>query len=150
RRDGKRKRPGGRRGVAAVRGSGYNFAVDLLRPVRALDRLQRRRSALGFPLGVVKKFSDDQAGHLAALMAYYGFFALFPLALVLVTVFGYVLRGNQDLYDDIVSGTLGRIPVIGDDLRVDALGGSTVALVVGLVGAIWAGLGITLAGQTAM
>jgi YihY family inner membrane protein len=105
---------------------------------------------LGFPLGVLKKFADDQAGHLAALMAYYGFFALFPLLLVLVTVLGFVLSGNRDLYDDIVAGALGQFPVIGEDLRVDALGGSTVALVLGLAAAFWAGLGITLAGQRAM
>ncbi|HET6449531.1 MAG TPA: YihY/virulence factor BrkB family protein [Conexibacter sp.] len=124
--------------------------MDPLRPVRALDRFQRRHSALGFPLGVVKKFSDDHAGNLAALMAYYGFFALFPLLLVLVTVLGYVLRDNRDLYDDIVRSAIGQFPVIGRDLKVDALGGSTVALVLGLAGAVWAGLGITLAGQRAM
>lgn len=136
--------------AAAVRANGYNCAVDPLTPVRALDRLQRRRAALGFPLGVVKKFSDDQAGHLAALMAYYGFFALFPLLLVLVTVLGFVLRDNPGLYEDIVDSAIGQFPVIGSDLQVDALGGSTVALAIGLVGAIWAGLGITLAGQRAM
>jgi membrane protein len=128
----------------------YNIAVDPLTPVRALDRFQRRHGALGFPLGVVKKFADDQAGHLAALMAYYGFFALFPLLLVLVTVLGWALRGNRELYDEIVNSALGQFPVIGNDLQVDALGGSTVALVLGLVAAIWAGLGITLAGQRAM
>ncbi|HEX7291377.1 MAG TPA: YihY/virulence factor BrkB family protein [Conexibacter sp.] len=124
--------------------------MDPLTPVRAFDRLQRRRGVLGFPLGVVKKFADDQAGHLAALMAYYGSFALFPLLLVLVTVLGYVLKDNPELYRDIVDGTLGQFPVIGDDLRVDALGGSAVALAIGLAGAVWAGLGITLAGQRAM
>lgn len=124
--------------------------MDPLTPVRALDRFQRRHGALGFPLGVVKKFADDQAGHLAALMAYYGFFALFPLLLVLVTVLGWVLQGNRELYDEIVNSSLGQFPVIGNDLRVDALGGSTVALVLGLAAAIWAGLGITLAGQRAM
>lgn len=124
--------------------------MDPLTPVRALDTFQRRHSWLGFPLGVVKKFSDDQASHLAVLMAYYGFFALFPLLLVLVTVFGWVLQGNRDLYDEIVGSALGQFPVIGADLQNDVLTGSTVALVVGLVGAIWAGLGITLAGQRAM
>jgi len=133
-----------------VRGSGYNCAVDLLRPVRALDRLQRRRGLLGFPLGVMKKYSDDQAGQLAALMAWYGFFSLFPLLLVFVTLLGYALRDNRELYDDIVRSAVGQFPVIGRDLQVDALGGSTVALVIGLVGATWAGLGITLAGQRAM
>ena len=134
----------------AVRASGYNCAVDPLTPVRALDRLQRRRGALGFPLGVVKKFSDDHAGNLAALMAWYGFFALFPLLLVLVTVLGYVLRGNPELYADIKGSAVGQFPVIGRDLNVEALGGSAVALAIGLLAAIWAGLGITLAGQRAM
>ena len=124
--------------------------MDPLTPVRALDRLQRRRGVLGFPLGVVKKFSDDHAGQLAAVMAWYGFFALFPLLLVLVTVLGYVLRGNSDLYDTIVDSAIGQFPVIGEDLRVNALGGSAVALAIGLVAAVWAGLGIALAGQRAM
>ena len=77
--------------------------MDPLTPVRALDRFQRRHGALGFPLAVVKKFADDQAGHLAALMAYYGFFALFPLLLILVTALGYVLSGDRGLYEEIVA-----------------------------------------------
>jgi len=124
--------------------------VDPLTPLHALDRLQRRRRALGFPLGVLKKYSDDGAGQLAALMAWYGFFSLFPLLLVLVTVLGYVLRDNHHLYDQIVRSAVGRFPVIGPDLQVNALHGSAVALVVGLVAALWAGLGVTLAGQRAM
>jgi membrane protein len=137
------------RAFAAVRANGYNCAVDPLTPVRALDRLQRRRGVLGFPIGVVKKFSDDQASHLAALMAWYGFFALFPLLLVLVTALGFVLSDNPGLYDEIVRSSIGQFPVISR-VPVDALGGSTVALVLGLAAAIWAGLGITLAGQRAM
>ncbi|MBS1870071.1 MAG: YihY/virulence factor BrkB family protein [Actinobacteria bacterium] len=130
--------------------SGYNFAVDPLTPVRALDRLQRRHGALGFPVGVLKKFSDDHAVNLAALMAWYGFFALFPLMLVLVTVLGYVLRDNPAAYRDVVDSAVAQFPVIGPDLRNNVLGGSGVALAIGVVGAIWAGLGITLAGQRAM
>ncbi|HYV15988.1 MAG TPA: YhjD/YihY/BrkB family envelope integrity protein [Conexibacter sp.] len=124
--------------------------MDPLAPVRAFDRLQRRRSVLGFPIAVLKKFSDDHAGGLAALIAYYGFFSLFPLLLVLVTVLGYVLQGDPDLYRRIVDSALGQFPVIGDDLKVNALSGSTVALVIGLAAALWAGLGVTLAGQRAM
>jgi len=128
----------------------YNCAVDLLRPVRAFDRLQRRVPALGFPIAVVKKFSDDHAGHLAALIAYYGFFSIFPLLLVLVTVLGYVLEGNQGWYDRIVDSALAQFPVIGDDISVGALRGDTAALAIGLVAAVWAGLGVTIAAQRAM
>jgi membrane protein len=124
--------------------------VDLLAPIRAFDRLQRRRPALGFPLAVLKKFSDDQAGGLAALIAYYGFFSLFPLLLVLVTVLGFVLKSNSDLYHQIVDSALGKFPVIGNDLEVHALKGSGVALAVGVLGALWAGLGVTLTAQRAM
>lgn len=124
--------------------------MDPLAPLHALDRRQRRHRGLAFPIAVLKKFSDDHGANLAALIAYYGFFALFPLLLVLVTALGYVLSGNPDLYHRIVNGALGQFPVIGQDIKVQALTGSTVALVVGIVGAIWAGLGITLAGQRAM
>nr|WP_246345344.1 YhjD/YihY/BrkB family envelope integrity protein [Conexibacter arvalis] len=122
----------------------------MLRPVRAFDRLQRRVPALGFPLAVVKKFSDDQAGHLAALIAYYGFFSIFPLLLVLVTVLGFVLEGNQGWYDAIVDSALAQFPVIGEDISIGALRGDRAALVIGIVAAVWAGLGVTVAAQRAM
>jgi membrane protein len=41
--------------------------------LRAADRFQQRHVLLAFPIGVVKKFGDDQAGKHAALLAYYGF-----------------------------------------------------------------------------
>jgi membrane protein len=124
--------------------------VDPLAPIRALDRAQRRRPLLGFPLAVVKKFSDDQAGHLAALIAYYGFFSLFPLLLVLVTGLGFVLGSDAGLYHRIVDSALAQFPVIGSDLKVHALQGSATALAIGLLAAVWAGLGVALAGQNAM
>jgi len=124
--------------------------VDLLTPVRAFDRLQRRTPALGFPVAVVRKFADDQATHLAAIVAWYGFFSLFPLLLVLVTVLGYVLEGDRGLYDRIVDSALGQLPIIGSDIQLGALSGDTAALAIGLAGALWAGLGVTLAAQRAM
>ncbi len=47
------------------------------------DDLQRRPPVLAFPLAVWKKFADDRAGDLAALIAYYTFVAIFPLLLIL-------------------------------------------------------------------
>ena len=63
--------------------------------LHALDRLQQRTRALAFVAAVIKKFGDDEASRLAALIAYYGFVSLFPLLLVLVTVLGFVLEGDQ-------------------------------------------------------
>ncbi|HEY3239508.1 MAG TPA: ribonuclease BN, partial [Acidimicrobiia bacterium] len=62
-----------------------------------IDAVQRRRPWLAFPVAVLKKFGDDRASRLAALVSYYGFFSLFPLLLVLTTGLGFVLAGNEDL-----------------------------------------------------
>ena len=48
------------------------------------DAYQQRHRWLAIPMAVVKKFGDDQAGNLAALVAYYAFFSMFPLLLVFV------------------------------------------------------------------
>ena len=107
--------------------------MDVLAPVRAFDRVQRRHRALALPVAVLKKFSDDQAGNLAAVMAYYAFFSLFPLLLVFTTVLGFVLADNPQAQKDILNSTLDQIPLVGDELKTGTLQGSGVALAVGLV-----------------
>jgi membrane protein len=101
---------------------------------------------------VGRKFADDQAGGLAALITYYGFFSLFPLLLLLRAILGYVLQDREDLQRDILNSALARFPVIGDEIvrSQGELRGSGLALAVGVVGALWAGLGVTQALQSAM
>jgi inner membrane protein YhjD len=123
--------------------------VDLLRPVHAFDRAQRKHAVLAVPVAVVKKFGDDQGGGLAALVAYYSFFSLFPLLLVFVTVLGYVLQGNASLQKSVENSVLGQFPVIGSQIHVHSLEGSGTALVIGLAAALWGGLGVTQAAQRA-
>jgi membrane protein len=119
--------------------------------LRALDHRQQRRPGVRFIAAVVKKFSDDQASQLAALIAYYGFFSLFPLLLVFVTVLGFVLQGNPSAQDSVLHSTLSQFPIIGDQLQrnVHSLKGSGVSLAIGLAGSLFAGLGITGATQNA-
>ncbi|MGZ4327348.1 MAG: YihY/virulence factor BrkB family protein [Solirubrobacteraceae bacterium] len=123
--------------------------MDPLRPAHAFDRAQRRRRSLAIPVAVFKKFGDDQGGGLAALVAYYSFFSLFPLLLVFVTVLGFVLQGNPSLEKSVEDSVLGQFPVIGKQIHVHALEGSATALVIGLLGALWGGLGVTQAAQRA-
>ena len=120
--------------------------------IAGADALQRRHAWLGFPYAVVRKFGEDKAGYLAALIAYYGFFSLFPLMLVMVTVLGYVLQGNEDLQEKIVDSTLAQFPVIGDQISQDvgSIDGNLVALIIGVAGALWAGLGALQAMEHAM
>ena len=112
-----------------------------------LDRWQRRHALGGFPVAVFKKFGEDRASNLAALVAYYAFFSLFPLLLAFVSILGFVLEDNPELRQDVVDSALARIPVIGSQLHgeLKPLTGSGIALAVGLVGALWAGLGVTVA-----
>jgi YihY family inner membrane protein len=123
--------------------------MDAPPPLKAFDRFQRRHRVTAFPIAVMKKFSDDQAGQYSALIAYYAFFALFPLLLVFVTILGFVLQDNPSAQQDLVDSTLGEIPIVGSQIQTGSLTGSTIALVVGIVGSILAGLGVTLAAQNA-
>jgi membrane protein len=114
-----------------------------------LDRVQQSHPRLSFIAAVIKKFGDDQAGQLAALIAYYGFVSLFPLLLVLVTVLGFVLQGDPADQKRILDGALGQFPIISDQLKLHSLTGSGVGLAIGVVGSLLAGMGITGATQNA-
>src|SRR6059036_1964303 len=92
-----------------------------------LDGFQQRHRSLAFPFAVVKKFGDDRAGNLAALIAYYGFFSLFPLLLVFVTVMGFVLNDHPALFAAVQRSALRQFPIIGTDIKVGALPGDGVA-----------------------
>jgi YihY family inner membrane protein len=118
--------------------------------VARLDAFQQRHGVLALPAAVFKKFSDDRGGYLAALISYYGAFSLFPLLLVMVTILGWILQGNERLADQIVQSVLGNFPVIGDQIHIHALKGRGVAAAIGLVVAIWAGLAVTRTAQVAM
>jgi YihY family inner membrane protein len=128
-------------------------AMDRLNEIlHRLDRAQKRHTWSAFPVAVVKKFGDDQGARLAALIAYYGFFSLFPLLLVLVTVVAFVIRGNTQLQSDIIHSAIADFPVIGAKIgrSVHALRGSVEVLVLGTVAALWSGMGVVNTIQNGM
>jgi YihY family inner membrane protein len=118
--------------------------------MRWLDEFQQRHAWLGFPFAVFQKYSDDQGGYLAATIAYYGFFSLFPLLLVATTILGYVLHGDQHAQERIVGSALAQFPVIGRELKTHALQGNALALAIGIIAALWAGMGVFLASENAL
>jgi membrane protein len=119
---------------------------------RQVDAYSQRHSWFAFPYAVIKKFGEDKGGYLAALIAYYGFFSLFPLLLVFVTILGYVLSGNPDLQERIVDSAFAQFPVIGTEISasVGELDGNLFALIFGSLAALWAGLGALRAMEHAM
>lgn len=118
-----------------------------------LDLAQQRHRVIGFPVAVVRKFGDDRGGRLAALIAYYGFFSVFPAMLAFVTALGFLLERNPGLRADIAGSAVAQFPVVGDSIATTVatpLAGNPLALTVGLLGALWAGMGTVQACQDAM
>ena len=122
------------------------------RVLRRADDAQRRRPILAFPFAVLKKFGDDRASQMAALIAYYGFFSLFPLLLVFVTVVAFVIQNDPALQDRLLDSALARFPVVGPQIRanIDEIQGSSIALIVGAVLALWSGTAVVTTVQWAM
>lgn len=126
--------------------------MDVQALLKRLDQAQRRHAWIAFPIAVAKKFGDDRAGSHAALIAYYGFFSIFPLLLALVTVLGFLLASDPGLRERIVDSALSSFPVIGTQIRqnVHEIRGSGVTLAVALGFAVWTGLGVIRTAQVAM
>jgi len=119
--------------------------------VRRVDRFQQRHVVPSFVFGVIKKFGDDSAGTLVALIAYYGFLSLFPLLLVLTTLLGLFFAHDAALQTRIINSAVGQFPIVGKQLAgpdgVKSLrSGSVVGLSVGIVGLVWGSLGVSQAG----
>jgi membrane protein len=121
------------------------------RGVRGVDGWQQRHRVPGFVFAVVKKFGDDQAGYLVALLTYYAFLAIFPLLLALTGILGLVLSGHPALQRDILNSAFSEFPIIGSQLHAQlgttALPHSGIALVIGILGAILGGRGLANAVQ---
>ena len=129
-----------------------NVAQMTQRTLRTADELQQRHAWLAVPVAVWKKFGDDQAGNLAALIAYSALVAIFPLLLVLVTVLDMVLKNNPALKEKVLNAALNAYPVIGTQLK-DSIGGLNqkgLALAVGLVGIFIGTLGVANSLQNAL
>src|SRR4051812_16380850 len=116
--------------------------------LRRLDRAQQGRRWAAFPFAVFKKFGEDQAGNLAALVAYYAFFSIFPLMLSLAAILGFVLHGHPQWQNDVTDSALKNFPIVGNH-QPPPVHGNILALVVGLTLALWSGLGVAKSAQTA-
>lgn len=118
--------------------------------MRRFDGYQQSRKWLALPMAVIKKNGDDQGGNLAALVAWFGFFSLFPLLLVFATILGYVLAGDEGTRRSVEHSVISQFPTIGHLLPLNSISGSVVALVIGGLTSLYAGLGVTTAAQTAL
>jgi membrane protein len=119
--------------------------------VDRIDAVQRRNGVVGFPLAVVYKYFDDQGPYLAAILTYYTFVAIFPMMLIASSVLGFVLQGDEQLQEQLLDSALSQFPIVGTQLgRPEGLTGSTSAVVIGAVAALYGMVGLGQAAQNAM
>jgi membrane protein len=139
--------------IERVRGAAGGLKRLGPRAVGVANRTQRRWPALGFPVAVLTKFNDDQAGNLAALIAYYGFVAIFPLLLLLTAVLDILLRNNPHLQAELINSALAQYPVIGQQIlshQTKTLPGSGLPFVIGGIFLLLGTLGVARAMQNAL
>ncbi len=118
--------------------------------VDKVDRFQRRHRFVGLPLAVVYKYFDDQGPYLAAIVTYYAFVAVFPLLLISTSILGFVLQGDPQLRESLLNTALSQFPIVGDQLGSEqGLQGSTTAIVVGSIAALYGAMGLGEAAQNA-
>lgn len=108
-----------------------------------VDDFHRSKAPLAVLNGVLKKYGEDRGSMLAKLIAYNGFFSMFPLLLASVSVLGILLKDNPELRHRLIDSTLSSIPVLGSDLAdTSGFSGGGVVLVISILVAFWAGLGL--------
>jgi YihY family inner membrane protein len=111
-----------------------------------IDRAQQRHARLAIAAATVKKYGEDRSSSLASTIAFWAFFSIFPLFLVLVTILGFVLPSGRR------AEVLGRVasffPVLHPS-TVGSLSGSWWPILVGAASALWAGSAVVRMSQQA-
>ena len=112
-----------------------------------VDAAQQRSRVASVAVATAKKFSQDGSTNLAATIAFWAFFSVFPLLLVGVTILGWVLPAHAK------ANVLGRIAAMFPLLEprtIRGLTGSLWALLVGSFTALWSGIGVVGSLQNAL
>ncbi len=113
-------------------GSAASLAGTRQRPAWLTAGLILQRAAMNF--------SEDRGTHMAAAIAYYALFSLFPLVTLVVSVFGIVLR-DEERRARVVQALVDALPVeaggVSDSLFAVANRGPTLTLVAAIA-TLWA------------
>jgi membrane protein len=114
--------------------------------LQRIDAAQKRNMPLALAVATFKKFSEDKSANLASMIAFWAFFSIFPLFLVLVTCLAWFLPASEK---DTVLGHVAQMFPLLDPRTVSGLGGEWWTVVLGLVTAIWSGTGVVRTAQFA-
>jgi membrane protein len=119
-------------------------------------RVQRRRRLLAFPFAVFKRYGEDNGGWVSALISYYGFFSLFPLLVVFVSVATWILGDRPDLLHRVLEAVWSRVPFGAAGLQesveheVQTLQANVWVMIVSIAVTLWGGMGVVRVLQDAV
>jgi YihY family inner membrane protein len=118
----------------------------------AADRFQARRPWTAIPVAVWRKFQDDQASYLAALVTYFGFIAIFPLLLIFATILDMTVSSNPGLHKDLLNSALMQYPVIGQEIssNIGEVPQTGLPLAIGIGVLLFGARGVAFAIQNAL
>jgi inner membrane protein YhjD len=104
-----------------------------------IAQLRERSPFVDVLMETMTKRKLDNERRMSAEITYYAFFAIFPLLMVFVTVIDIVF--SQKASEKIVNSAVSQLPVIGTDIinQVNTPEGRSVATVIALLTALWAG-----------
>ena len=107
--------------------------------MQKLDETQRRSTPVAVAVATFKKFSEDRSSNLAAMIAFWGFFSIFPLFIALVTLLAFFLPASDRT--SVLGHVANMLPLL-DPSTVSGLSGSWWVLILGLVTALWSGTAV--------
>ena len=116
--------------------------------VSRVDEVQRRHAILGFPYAVCKRYGEDHGGWLGSLISYYGFFSLYPLLVVFVTVATWIFGDRPRALQSVLEAMWSKVPFATADLAAEvdehvvAFQGQAWVLVLSLIVTLWGGIGV--------
>lgn len=110
-----------------------------------LERYRARYAWLDHLVRAGARYTERHGDHYAAAITYFSVLSLFPLLLVGFAAAGYVLFFNPDLLDELRDGIAENVPAglntLIDPLVTTAIESRTSIGIVGLVGALYTGIG---------
>ena len=105
---------------------------------RRLDAARARWAGVDHLFLTLGRYDEVLGGRLAAAIAYYGFFAVFALALIGYALFGVLLHNNAYLADVVQQFLRTNLPFL--DVKAIQDSGQTVGIV-GILGLVFTGIG---------
>lgn len=107
---------------------------------RRVDALRQRSGLIDLAVETLSGWQRHLSSRNAAVLAYYGFLAVFPLIMVATAVLNIVLRGDDEFRERLIDSAIAELPVIGNQIRTQTgtLSGDLVAVITGGLIALWA------------